>query len=130
MIDELDTISINRSTNSDSGCDGEVGRITVTLMQELDKLPNDVICLAATNRIDRIDKTILRRFTLKHQIETFNREETKKLLTLFTSSVGYEFSENTIESIVAASKNQAETINLAINEIARQISDDIESTNA
>ena len=53
MLDEVDTISCDRKSTSGKGSDGEMSRITVTLMQEFDKIPNDVIVLAATNRYDK-----------------------------------------------------------------------------
>lgn len=43
MLDEIDCISIKRSgSQSSSGADGEMARITITLMQEFDKLNNDI----------------------------------------------------------------------------------------
>ena len=52
LLDEVDAISCNRQNNISSGADKEIGRVTITLMQEFDKIPNDVIILAATNRMD------------------------------------------------------------------------------
>ena len=59
MLDEVDTISCNRERTS-SGADREIGRVTVTLMQEFDKLANDVVVIAATNRPDVLDPALLR----------------------------------------------------------------------
>lgn len=69
MLDEIDCISISRSGASNSGADGEMGRITISLMQEFDRLPNDVIVIGATNRKDRIDEALLRRFTIHHEVK-------------------------------------------------------------
>lgn len=56
LLDEVDAISCNRQNNISSGADKEIGRVTITLMQEFDKIPNDVIILAATNRMDILDR--------------------------------------------------------------------------
>ena len=61
MLDEVDTISCDRKSTSGKGSDGEMSRITVTLMQEFDKIPNDVIVLAATNRYDLLDSAFVSR---------------------------------------------------------------------
>ena len=53
MLDEVDTISSNRADKS--GAEKEIGRVTITLMQEFDKLANDVVVIAATNRLDILD---------------------------------------------------------------------------
>ena len=44
-----------------------MARITIALMQELDRVKNDTIIIGATNRLDMIDKALLRRFTIKHE---------------------------------------------------------------
>ena len=54
MLDELDCISINRSSGNDGGASGEISRTTISLMQELDKLSSETIIIGATNRIDII----------------------------------------------------------------------------
>ena len=59
LLDEVDAISCNRQNNISSGADKEIGRVTITLMQEFDKIPNDVIILAATNRMDILDKAFI-----------------------------------------------------------------------
>ena len=59
MLDEVDTISCDRKSTSGKGSDGEMSRITVTLMQEFDKIPNDVIVLAATNRYELLDSAFV-----------------------------------------------------------------------
>jgi hypothetical protein len=39
MLDEVDVISANRAKPGGGSPDREIGRVTVTLMQELDRLP-------------------------------------------------------------------------------------------
>lgn len=67
MLDEIDTISTQRTGNG-GGAQGELNRVTVTLMQEFDKLQNTQIVIGATNRLDIIDSALLRRFSRVHEI--------------------------------------------------------------
>lgn len=67
MLDEIDTVCARRG-NGDSGSDREFGNITVTLMQEFDKLTGDQIVIGATNRIDYIDEAMIRRFSKLHEV--------------------------------------------------------------
>lgn len=124
MMDELDAISINR-TSTESGTASEMNRITITIMQELDRLPNDAIVLAATNRIDSIDSAVLRRFSAKHEVKPFNSDEKIQLLHAFLSDVGVDFSENRINDIISAGTNQSDIISRAIEEIAADILNDL-----
>lgn len=126
MLDELDAISKNRSDNGQSAGD-EMNRVTITIMQNLDRLPNNVILLAATNRLDTIDDAVLRRFSVKHEVKPFNDNEKKQLLYAFLSDVGFDFSESECNEIIAESGNQSGIINCAIEKIAERIIEDIDS---
>lgn len=125
MLDEIDSICESRSSISGSGSDKENNRITVTIMQELDKLANDVILLAATNRLDQIDNAILRRFSTKHEVKLLNDDEKIEMLDAFLEDVGVDFPGETINAILLESTNQSEIINRAIERIAADILDDL-----
>lgn len=66
FLDEIDTVA--RKRTGESGGDGELSRVTVTLMQELDKLKQGTIVIAATNRKDMLDEALFRRFSLIQEI--------------------------------------------------------------
>ncbi len=68
MLDEVDCVATTRSSGGSRGVDGELERTTISLMQELDKLPNHVTLIAATNRLDMVDEALLRRFSIRHEI--------------------------------------------------------------
>lgn len=72
MLDEIDCIAAKRSNNGSKGADGELERTTITLMQELDKLPNHVTLIAATNRLDIIDEAMMRRFSNHHEVKNMS----------------------------------------------------------
>ena len=65
-IDEIDTIAMRRGQTDV----GEMNRVVISLMQELDQLPNDMIVVATTNRYDQLDSALLRRF---HSLPASNR---------------------------------------------------------
>ena len=106
MLDEVDAISCNRKNGSGSGTDGEIGRITITLMQEFDELPNNIIVLAATNRLDILDEAFISRFSIKRKIEPFTEEENRIMVQLFLNDIGYTFTENEIEKIITNTNEQ------------------------
>ncbi|MDD3029842.1 MAG: ATP-binding protein [Alphaproteobacteria bacterium] len=125
MLDEIDCISIARSGSGDSsGSGGEMARITISLMQEFDRLPNDVIVIGATNRIDRVDDALLRRFSVKHEVKALSQEEKTAMVKRFLSDVGISFPDEEIATLVAQG-NQSLVLNGLIRHIAERISEEI-----
>lgn len=128
MLDEIDCISIRRSEVSSSGSSGgEMARITITLMQEFDKLPNDVIVIGATNRKDRIDEALLRRFSLKHEVKVLTDEEKILMVNKYLSDVNMNFSEGEIYELSKNNKNQSMLLNELIRMISTKIMEEIAS---
>lgn len=127
MLDEIDCISIRRSDSSDGGADGEMGRVTITLMQEFDKLTNDIIVLGATNRIDRIDEALLRRFTVKHEVQPLKGIERINMAEKFLEDLKINLPHEEYCTAVENSKNQSELINGLVELIAREIQKEMES---
>lgn len=121
MLDEVDTISCDRKSTSGKGSDGEMSRITVTLMQEFDKIPNDVIVLAATNRYDLLDSAFVSRFSTKQEMKPFTTEENQKMIQMFLSDIGYEFDETEINRIVKGTHDQREIMSKTIQLLAEKI---------
>lgn len=122
MLDEIDCISIRRS-DSGGGCDGEMARVTIALMQEFDKLTNDIVVIAATNRMDRIDEALLRRFSVKHEVKVLDREEKEELSYKFLNDAGMgdDFYARDICELVDKVQNQS----MLLNELVRMISEKI-----
>lgn len=126
MLDEIDCISIRRSNSRDSGgTAGEMARITITMMQEFDKLPNDVIVIGATNRKDRIDEALLRRFSIKHEVKVLNKEEKTEMVKKYLTDVGITFPDSEIEAMVDENANQSVLLNEMIRRIARKIAEEL-----
>lgn len=78
LLDEVDAISCNRSKGMSDGASKEIGRVTITLMQELDRLPNDVIVLGATNRLDILDEAFISRFPVKKEMLPFPSRKVRR----------------------------------------------------
>lgn len=79
-FDEIDALGMARGQKNDVG---EMNRIVIALMQEMDSLPNDVIVIGTTNRYDRLDPALIRRFTIKHEIQPMNRNDIRALAEKF-----------------------------------------------
>ena len=118
MIDEIDTISTRRD-KAGTGPDNEMTRITVTLMQELDKLSNEHIVLAATNRIDMIDEALLRRFSKKHEVQILNETEKFQMVTKYLDAVDVSYGPENVK--VYCDQNPQKPQSQIINEVNEAI---------
>lgn len=128
MLDEVDCISIKRSDARNSGgSGGEMARITITLMQEFDKLPNDIIVIGATNRMDRIDEALLRRFSLKHKVEVLSDVEKEIMVSKFLNHVNMEFPNEEIKELVASKENQSVLLNELIRRISQRVYEEMQN---
>lgn len=133
MIDEIDCIAIKRNPKGSSNVDGEIERTTISIMQELDRLPNSVVLIAATNRIDLIDEAILSRFAVLHEIPVFDEDEClimakKYLADKEIVKAGIEFTDDELIEIIRAQRVQRKIINEITLRIGRQLFDSIDIT--
>ena len=109
MIDEIDAISSKR--NSSTSVDNETSRITLSLMQNLDKLNSNTVFLSATNRFDIIDDAVVRRFTNIHKVNVFTDEEKHEMCQKYLDNLNFEKLNNfntfkNIESIEDFENNE------------------------
>lgn len=89
-FDEIDAIGMARGQKNDVG---EMNRIVIALMQEMDSLPNNVIVIGTTNRHDRLDEALLRRFNLQHEILPLSKHDALELAKKFFEYAGYSIDE-------------------------------------
>lgn len=122
MLDEVDAIAERRSNQTDSA-GKEVNRMVITLMQEFDRLPPDVVVLAATNRLDILDPAFTRRFSLTHEVVRLTKEEMLTLAERFLSDVGFNLGADAVEALVDKyeGKSQSYLVNALIEEIAERL---------
>lgn len=119
MLDEVDAICTNREKGS--GSEKEIGRVTITLMQEFDKLANDVVVIAATNRLDMLDDAFVSRCSLRYEMAPFAKDESRAMVYKFLNDVGMEFSEYEVDSIIRDGNDQRTIMNELIIAIAERI---------
>ncbi len=120
MLDEIDTVSTRRE-GSGGGVGGELNRVTVTLMQEFDKLENTQIVIGATNRLDIIDDALIRRFTRIHEITTpMSSEEASNIVRCLLDDTSIDYDEDDLADFCEqhTGKSQAWLINETIDRIA------------
>ena len=118
MLDEIDAIGMRRQDNKEIG---EMSRVVISLMQNLDTLTNDTVLLGATNRIDILDEALLRRFSVKHEVKRLEQEERFAMAQKFLSDVAFDYTEDWLNSVCSPSQTQSELMNHLIEAIVDQI---------
>lgn len=79
-FDEIDAIGMARGQRGDVG---EMNRIVISMMQEMDHLPNDLIIVGTTNRYDRLDEALKRRFPIKAELFPLSKAEAVQMARQF-----------------------------------------------
>ena len=100
MLDELDCIAVRRGTEA-AATGGELSRITITLMQEMDYYKRHdakAIILAATNRDDLLDPALVSRFSLKFKMPTPTIDEKLGYIVQFLGTIdGIRYNKDNIK---------------------------------
>lgn len=78
--DEVDSIGCKRGTDSKNAAGHENDRMTNSILVNLDKLSEDVIFIAATNRNEVLDSAFVRRFDVKWEISPPTLEDKERFL--------------------------------------------------
>lgn len=123
-LDEIDAIGMSRGGKDDVA---EMSRVTIALMQELDRLPNDVILIGTTNRSDQLDAALFRRFSFLHRVRNLDKNDAATLAKMFLASTGYPTTEHTvcdvletIESFYTASNVTKACTDYLVNQIVNE----------
>lgn len=120
MLDEIDCIGLRRASGSDS-VGGELARTTITLMQELDSLTNEQIVIATTNREDRLDEALKRRFFQKEKLLCFEVQDRTAMAIKFLDDVGIVYDRAEVEMYAKGPRTQADMIKFSTQIIMREI---------
>lgn len=125
-FDEIDAIGMARGQASDVG---EMNRIVIALMQEMDRLRNNVIIIGTTNRFDRLDPALVRRFPLQYELKPLAAAEAKQLAQKFFAYAGVDsanwlpsWCEQTFGEVAPASSVVKECTDLIVKQILDQTS--------
>lgn len=122
MIDEIDAIGMRRRDSKEVG---EMSRIVISLMQNLDTLTSDVVLLGATNRLDIIDEALLRRFTTKHEVKRLNEQERYEMASKFLADVDFDYDDDWLIGICERDNTQAGLMNELVEALVeRYVEDD------
>lgn len=88
---KIDCVSIRRA-GGDGGTSGEMNRVTITIMQELDRITGRQIIIGATNRLDVLDDAILRRFSKHHEVTIpQDPKEAQKVISVLLDDAGVKY---------------------------------------
>ncbi len=123
MLDEVDCVATKRESSGSRGVDGEIERTTISIMQELDRLPNHVTLIAATNRLDMVDEAMLRRFSIKHEIKNMTTTELNQMVDQYieaTDTKSY-ISEEEIADLCTTYQNPGQIMPELIRLIGKHI---------
>lgn len=89
FLDELDSLAKLRDDQHELG---ELKRVVVSLLQNIDALANEVVLLGATNHHHLLDPAVWRRFTYRLELSRPGPVAREKLIELFLH--GYECGED------------------------------------
>lgn len=84
-FDEIDAIGTARGQAHEMG---EMNRIVIAMMQELDQIPNNVIIIGTTNRFDQLDPALVRRFPLRYELMPLSSGEIRAFAHKFFQYTG------------------------------------------
>ena len=121
MIDEIDAIGMRRRDSKEVG---EMSRIVISLMQNLDMLTSDVVLLGATNRLEIIDEALLRRFTTKHEVKRLNEQERYEMASKFLSDVDFDYDDDWLIGICERDNTQAGLMNELVEALVEKYVED------
>lgn len=121
MIDEIDAIGMRRLDSKEVG---EMSRIVISLMQNLDTLTSDVVLLGATNRLDIIDEALLRRFTTKHEVKRPSKQERYEMASKFLADVDFDYNDEWLIGIYERDNTQAGLMNKLVEALVEKYEED------
>ncbi len=98
FLDEFDALAKGRDDLNEVG---ELKRVVVSLLQNIDKL-KDVILIAATNHPELLDKAVWRRFNYKIEVFLPNDDVRQRITKKF---LGKNIDKKTINLFVSLTKN-------------------------
>lgn len=88
LFDEIDSIALDRVNSNDLR---EMGRVTSTILRELDKLNDEIVLIATTNLFSSFDKALVRRFDSVINFNRYSREELVEVAESILSSLLSKF---------------------------------------
>ena len=103
LLDEIDCIAVKRGEESEA-TGGELSRITISLMQQMDAYRNkgaDTILIGCTNRVDRLDAALRSRFSIEKEVPRLKNAEKFDYICQYLDNVGIEYDVENIKDYCA-----------------------------
>ena len=86
LFDEIDIIALDRVSSNDVR---EMGRVTSTILKELDRLTDlnkEIVIIATTNLFSKFDKALIRRFDAVINFDRYTKEDLIEVAEYYFSS--------------------------------------------
>ncbi|WP_198173783.1 AAA family ATPase [Lysobacter soli] len=117
FLDEFDALAKSRSSEGDVG---ELQRVVIALLQNLDALPSETVVIAATNHAELLDRAVWRRFAFLCQLGLPSEALREKMWSRWLGSYLPEGDE--VEYLVRNSEGMsAAAIQAACYDILRKV---------
>lgn len=123
-FDEIDAIGMARGQAHELG---EMNRVVIAVMQELDQTHNNAIIIGTTNRFDQLDPALVRRFPLRYELLPLSADEAKEFAHKFFQYAGLSptdwvnsWCEKTFEGNAPAATVVRECTNVVVNHILQE----------
>ena len=127
-FDEIDAIGTARGQAHEMG---EMNRVVIAIMQELDQTLNNAIIIGTTNRFDQLDPALVRRFPLRYELMPLSPDEIRAFAHKFFRYAGLpsdgwidEWYNKTFEGEAPASTVVRECTDVVVKHILREGDDD------
>lgn len=86
LFDEIDVIALDRINSNDVR---EMGRVTSTILRELDRLSDlnkEIVIIATTNLFDNFDKALIRRFDANINFNRYGKDDLIEIAEAYLNS--------------------------------------------
>lgn len=84
LFDEIDAIALDRINSNDVR---EMGRVTSSILKELEKLNEDSVLIATTNLFENFDKALIRRFDSVINFDRYSNEDLIEIAEIVLNSL-------------------------------------------
>jgi len=127
-FDEIDAIGMARGQAHDVG---EMNRVVIAVMQEMDQILNGSIIIGTTNRFDQLDPALVRRFPLQYELTFLTATEIKELAMKFFRYAGLapinwvdDWCDKTFEGSAPAATVVSACTEVVVNHILQESEND------
>ena len=88
LFDEIDAIALDRINGNDLR---EMGRVTSTMLNELDEIDSNIVIFATTNLYNSLDKALSRRFDVVVNFDRYSKEDLAEIGSSFLRQFADQF---------------------------------------